>query len=270
MFYYLLYNSSFEFISSNRLFSTILYGSILYIISHAILNYCNVEVLGIIKNYFWIIFTLDIISFSWSLYQLLTLQPNNASSGSANGSANGSPEDLTVSFNLLKNKISTLFDRNKNNLTITANEQPQSAGPIRIAHSQYGSSNITSSNITPPNAAPANNSSGMSISNQSISSSSSASVTGNYSTPISQLHRQPNSPSSSSLNIPEYPSITTPQHSQPSGNGSSTPISLLREKINIPEVNIQENNYNGDNFTESVAGSDVANVMDLEDFEKSL
>lgn len=256
MFYYLLYNSSFEFISSNRLFSTILYGSILYIISHAILNYCNVEVLGIIKNYFWIIFTLDIISFSWSLYQLLTLQSNNASSGSANGS----PEDLTVSFNLLKNKISTLFDRNKNNLTITANEQPQSAGPIRIAHSQYASANITS-----PNSAPVNNSSGM-----SISSSSRASVTGNYSTPISQLHRQPNSSSSPSLNIPEYPSITTPQHSQSPGNGSSTPISLLREKINIPELNIQENNYNGDNFTESVAGSDVANVMDLEDFEKSL
>ena len=33
------WDSSFEFITSNRLFTTILYGSILYILTHAILNY---------------------------------------------------------------------------------------------------------------------------------------------------------------------------------------------------------------------------------------
>ena len=73
MFYYLLYNSSFPFIVENRLFSTILYGSILYILTHAILNFCEISILTIINNYYWTLFSLDIISFVYSLYQSLII-----------------------------------------------------------------------------------------------------------------------------------------------------------------------------------------------------
>ena len=72
MFYYLLYNSSFSFIVESRLFSTILYGSILYILTHAILNYCDISILTIVNNYYWTLFSLDIISFTYSFYQSIT------------------------------------------------------------------------------------------------------------------------------------------------------------------------------------------------------
>ena len=109
MFYYLLYNSSFPFIVESRLFSTILYGSILYIVTHAILNFCDISILNIINNYYWTLFTLDIISFSYSLYQsFITENGDNTTNGN----------NLNVSFNLLKNKINTFIDR-KNDLTVT-------------------------------------------------------------------------------------------------------------------------------------------------------
>lgn len=101
MFYYLFYNSTFSFIENNRLFSTILYGSIIYIIAHAIIHYCNVEFLVIIRNYFWSLFCLDVISFSYSLYNYYINNDHN---------------DTIVSFNMLKNKI--------NNIIGTDSKQP--------------------------------------------------------------------------------------------------------------------------------------------------
>ena len=141
MFYYLFYNSSFEFITNNRLFSTILYGSILYVITHAILNYCDVEILQIIKNYFWIILLLDIISFIWCIYNSLTTINNNISNNinpSSNNITNNNDNNLQVSFNLLKNKINTFLDK-KNNLTITDTitinpGNPGNPGKIGRAH----------------------------------------------------------------------------------------------------------------------------------------
>ena len=96
MYYYLLYNCSFEFINNNRLFTTILYGSILYILTHAILNYCNLEILNIINNYFWIIFTLDIFTFVYVLYlyftnsqqQAYTINDDSNSNSNSNSNVN--------------------------------------------------------------------------------------------------------------------------------------------------------------------------------------
>ena len=85
MFYYLLYNSSFSFIVDNRLFSTILYGSILYILTHAILNYCSIEILTIINHYFWIIFVLDIISLIYGL-DLVFTNPSHSSTQNTHNS----------------------------------------------------------------------------------------------------------------------------------------------------------------------------------------
>jgi len=148
MFYYLLYNSSFSFIVENRLFSTILYGSILYILTHAILNYCDISILNIINNYYWTLFTLDIISFIYALYQSL--------------SDNNSQGDLNVSFNLLKNKINKIINR-KNDLTITQST---------VQNKQYNNS----SNIKQQSSINSNNSP---LPTQTHSNK--------FSTPISQL-----------------------------------------------------------------------------------
>ena len=213
MFYYLLYNSSFSFIVDNRLFLTILYGSILYILTHAILNYSNLDVLNIINNYFWYIFVLDVISLLYGIYQSLT---NTITSPTDN--------NLHVSFNLLKNKINTILER-KNDLTISDD-----------------SSFITKSESTyVPTSTP----------------------------------RQPQR-IITKMPLPSMPPIPeeNPQHYDALNKNSlstpitqlckSTPLSHLRMP-EIPEPIITE-----DGYAESVSGSDVGSVMDLDDFEKSL
>ncbi len=104
MFYYLLYNSTFSFLENNRLFSTILYGSIIYIISHAIIHYCNIDFLIIIRNYFWPLFGLDILTFGYCLYNTY-LNSDKTS-------------DQIVSFNMLKNKINNIISTNTQNKPI--------------------------------------------------------------------------------------------------------------------------------------------------------
>ena len=54
-------------------------------------------------------------------------------------------------------------------------------------------------------------------------------------------------------------------------NKSSTPISIIRNNINIEEPYIDDQDESQNNqYGESVAGSDVGNVMDLSDFETTL
>ena len=230
MFYYLLYNSSFSFIVESRLFSTILYGSILYIITHAILNFCDISILNIINNYYWTIFTLDIISFCYSLYQTYIIgnEPNN----------------LNVSFNLLKNKINTMLDR-KNDLTIT--EIPQ-----------YKQKNISNQNYNYNKNQNQNQNQNQNFENINNTSNIEPIMNNNmqkkFSTPISQLQNQRQS--------------TT-------NNKSSTPISLIRNNTNVFEPHINEDNFQIDNqdnnnYEESNTGSDVGSVMDLTDFETIL
>ena len=218
MFYYLLYNSSFSFIVESRLFSTILYGSILYILSHAVLNYCDVSILSIINNYYWTLFTLDIISFFYSLYQSIT-NINNTNIDGQN--------DLNVSFNILKNKVNTILDR-KNDLTITQSTVQNKQNNSNANYKQQSSIRIPQ-----------------------ISSNK-------FSTPITQLQNmKKNSNNTNNTNN--------------TNNKSSTPISIIRNNINIEEPYIDDQDESQNNqYGESVAGSDVGNVMDLSDFETTL
>lgn len=64
MFYFLIFHTS---ISANKdidrkSLTTFLYGSVMYIILHAILSSCEQQFLQVIRRYFWIIVGLDIIS----------------------------------------------------------------------------------------------------------------------------------------------------------------------------------------------------------------
>ena len=212
MFYYLLYNSSFSFIVESRLFSTILYGSILYILTHAVLNYCDISILNIINNYYWTLFTLDIISFLYALYQSIL-----------NGNINqNSQNDLTVSFNLIKNKINTMLDR-KNDLTIT-----------QIPIQKNTNTNTNNTNIS---------------NNSNNNSNNKPTNKNKFSTPISQLQ-----------NIKQNTNT----------NKASTPISIIRNNVNILEPIIDDENIDNNQYSESIAGSDVGSIMDLADFENTL
>ena len=246
MFYYLLYNSSFSFIVDNRLFSTVLYGSILYILTHAILNYCHVELLEIINNYFWFIFILDIISLAYGVYQTLSIPISNEAN-------EGSSSNLDVSFNLLKNQINTIstYFNKKNDISITDNSLsanvpvPTPRQPLRISTSSPSPSatSALSTNQTMPNQTMPN----QTISTQQYQNSGKKHIqSSGFSTPITALREpiQPPSRNTQVSNIPE-PSITSDE------NG------------------FEPNEFNGC-IAESIAGSDVGNIMDLDDFEKSL
>ena len=216
MFYYLLYNSSFSFILNNRLFSTILYGSILYIFTHAILNYCKLELLEIINNYFWFILILDILSLIYCVYQQLLLSENI-------------PNNCDVSFNLLKNQINTIssYFNKKNEISITT-----SRPPIRIS-------------------TPSNNPIHPTQSTQHTQSAQSTS-------PMQ------------STNAGQYLNTTQKQNYNIS-TGLSTPLTALRGVV-MPEESIENSisDNSGELQTESIAGSDIGSIMDLDDFEKSL
>ena len=161
MFYYLLYNSSFSFVVENRLFSTILYGSILYILTHAVLNYCDISILNIVNNYYWTLFTLDVISFVYAFYQSVTSNnPNN---------------ELNVSFNLLKNKINTMLDR-KNDLTITQS----------TVLNKNNSNNTNNTNNTSNTNNTNNNNSNINLKQQNVNTTP-LQTANKFSTPISQL-----------------------------------------------------------------------------------
>jgi len=261
MFYYLFYNSSFPFIVENRLFSTILYGSILYILTHAILNHCDIAFLNIICQYYWVIFSLDIISFSYSIFKSSNEEYYEDGSNQSNQS-----NSFNVSFNLLKNKINTLLDR-KNDLTITPASDKSSFQHIRIPSQQQHQQTQQQQNQQQQSAQQYQQSSHIKSQEQKlqefdksfeeplfINNNISSSTSNKFSTPITQLKKQNNQ-------------NNTNQSRQQSSSSSSTPISLIREKITVPELNINEDISN---YAESVAGSDVGSIMDLDDFEKCL
>ena len=255
MYYYLLYNSSFPFIVENRLFSTILYGSILYILTHAILNYCDVSILSIINNYFWTTLTLDVISFTYAIYNSFMNNEygngsgNSNGSGSDNGSDNGN--NLNVSFNLLKNKINTMLDR-KNDLTIThiPPTKPYQNNTIKMTKiSKMPNKNQLQENFNNINDLDFSDLDNI-VNSQTSSTKEPSYERSQFSTPIKNL-----------------------QNNKPKLTQASTPINLIRSTNKIEEPIIQDeiiySNIGNGPSNESIAGSDVGSVMDLEDFENS-
>ena len=292
MYYYLLYNSSFSFIVENRLFSTILYGSILYILTHAILNYCDVSILSIINNYFWTTLTLDIISITYAIYNTFMNNSMNAMNTDDSDSNLDSRNSMNVSFNLLKNKINTMLDR-KNDLTIT---QIPNTNNIKQSQHQNQNQNQNQNTIYPKSQTKNK------VQIQEHFNNVSQSMTNSMNDlDFSDLDDTiQGTPSTSSLSLAQTPSqFSTPiknlQNKNTTNNTNnhinnnttklqaSTPINLIRNGISngikIEPPIIQDDSFgnglanglgNGNgNGNESVAGSDVGSIMDLEDFENS-
>lgn len=65
MFYYLIFNSSYTNYEEidKKMMITILYGTISYIVTHAIINNSNISFINSLINYFWVILCLDITMF---------------------------------------------------------------------------------------------------------------------------------------------------------------------------------------------------------------
>jgi hypothetical protein len=201
----------------------------LYILTHAILNYCKVEILEIINNYFWFIFILDMASLVYGVYQNISIPTTD-----------GTYNNLDVSFNLLKNQINTIgnYFNKKNNISITDTPVPTPRQPLRISTASFN----TNSQPQPHPQPQLTNTSPTIMQHQQKNKQQSG-----YSTPITALRN---------LDIP-VPSRNT--------TGSNIP-----EPIIISNENPYLNAEYGDGIAESVAGSDVGSIMDLEDFEKSL
>jgi hypothetical protein len=282
MYYYLLYNSSFSFIVENRLFSTILYGSILYILTHAILNYCDVSILAIINNYFWTTLTLDVISFTYAIYNSFMnddFSNGNSSSNSSDNNNSNNSNSLNVSFNLLKNKINTMLDR-KNDLTITHipntnqlqdNNKNNNKNQINTNPSQKNNKVQIQENFN--NITTYDNSSSINNTNVSIDDFDftdlddviqppTSQPLSQFSTPIKHLQTQKNNSNTNTNNS----NNNTNTNTNSTMLKASTPISLIRNNTKISEPIIQDDSGLGN---ESVAGSDVGSIMDLEDFENS-
>ena len=296
MYYYLLYNSSFSFIVENRLFSTIFYGSILYILTHAVLNYCDVSLLTIINNYFWTTLSLDILSFTYAIYNSYInntgvdcKNDNKTNSQTNNGS--GDSNNMNVSFNLLKNKINTMFDR-KNDLTITQIPQTKNnknnnnninTNKIQLQENFNNINNINDNNDNDNDIVNSNNGNGNGNNDLDFSDldniddigiQSSSIPSSQYSTPITHLkgnqkkqqiqqiqQKQQKAQQSIPMNI---------THNSNRQGSSSTPISIIRNNVKIePPMIKSDNDIHYDGSGESVAGSDVGSIMDLADFEKS-
>lgn len=244
MFYYLFYNSSFSFIVDNRLFSTILYGSILYIITHAILNYCGIDILTIIYNYYWYIFILDIISLSYGIYLSLSHQSSHQSSlhsqqnvfnANYTGNTNNTDNQLEVSFNLLKNKMNTIGNYFKNDLTIT--------DPTNSQQTSYQANNPTNNSAYYQQNKPSNQ----------------------LHTNITKIKQTENDNKNDNRNN----SMSTPLSQLNNKVINSTPLSLLRNN-NLNDISSEQSQHVDTSYAESNTGSDLGSIMDLDDFEKSL
>ena len=63
MFYYVIYNSTvLNYSNNNKKLNTFIYGTVLYILSHGLINSYDNQFAKYIKSYFWIVLAIDIFS----------------------------------------------------------------------------------------------------------------------------------------------------------------------------------------------------------------
>jgi len=106
MYYYLIYNSSIgnHYELEKRYLTTILYASILYILTHAFLSSSQSEFAKKIRNYFWMIFILDCCSMSYVYY---------FDSDSDQHTENNLVDNILNQINNVKNKLNNTINKNQ-------------------------------------------------------------------------------------------------------------------------------------------------------------
>ena len=79
MFYYVIYNSTvLNYSLSNKNLNTFIYGTVLYILLHGLINSYNNQFAYYIKSYFWVILAIDIFSIYY-MYNYLGQDLDNES-----------------------------------------------------------------------------------------------------------------------------------------------------------------------------------------------
>jgi hypothetical protein len=105
MFYYVIYNSTvLNYSGNNKNLNTFIYGTVLYILLHGLINSYDNQFAHYIKSYFWVILGIDI----FSIYYLYTyINPQEDTDN------NNSIKSLLESFYLTKKNQNS--DNNTNN-----------------------------------------------------------------------------------------------------------------------------------------------------------
>jgi hypothetical protein len=129
MYYFLLLNSSL-ITAENKFFSLILFGSIAYIITHAIIYYTPLKLLEIFRNYFWVIFALDLFTTSYKIYynpQIIECSP----SANANPIANTSETaNMKASLQQIQSKLGDMLSGVNGNKSLTISDAAIAATSI--------------------------------------------------------------------------------------------------------------------------------------------
>jgi len=81
MFYYVIYNSTvLNYSNNNKNLNTFIYGTVLYILSHGLINSYDNQFAKYIKSYFWVILAIDIFCIYYLHNNMNTDVENDANS----------------------------------------------------------------------------------------------------------------------------------------------------------------------------------------------
>ena len=106
MFYYVIYNSTvLNYSNNNKNLNTFIYGTVLYILSHGLINSYDNQFARYIKSYFWVILAIDI----FCIYYLHNNLEQDSNSSDIDNETN-SLKNILKSFYNTKNKN---IDKNK-------------------------------------------------------------------------------------------------------------------------------------------------------------
>jgi hypothetical protein len=307
MFYILFHHST--IVKKNKLFYTLLYGSLLYLVIHIIMMFSDIESLKIFKdNYFWTILSIDLCTFLYLFISGSTL--------STNGIVEGNNNELDSILKPFKDEINKVL--NQNNEIKMTKQEPVISFPSNnekiVLESEINTNQIVNNNqndninnnqndnINNNQNDNINNNQNDNINNNqvnniSVNDNDSSTSSGNYSTPINRLNKNNNQPI-----INNNQSIIN--NNQPivnSNQSNSTNVMDLRDRLasqaqdmkpeGFTRIDNQNNNSNQNmnNFNQnmsipikkdmnyksdtlSVADSDIGSAFDLDlnDFENSI
>jgi hypothetical protein len=104
MFYYVIYNSTvLNYSNNNKNLNTFIYGTVLYILSHGLINSYDNQFAKYIKSYFWIVLAIDIFSIYY-LHNFINLENDNENENDKNS---------------LKNLLNAFYNNNPNKISNT-------------------------------------------------------------------------------------------------------------------------------------------------------
>lgn len=251
MFYFLLSNSSITKIKDpeKKLLTTFLYGSILYIIFHAILNTSSKPFFQIIKTYYWTILALDIFTLIFyykdTFINLITkdgiIKKIITTLGSVLQNTFNNIADTSNYSNDVEFETNTTFDskvEHFDDVQCTLDNLKQKTQQLENLKSQHHNNNSQSDNNT-------NSNNNTTLDNKSILKKVSFNENENTSHIIPQEIKDLND-NLQKLNQPNNPQLNTPQLNTQvtNNNNNSSSIQEIRKKQNIDKSNLQSYDNN--------------------------